>query len=234
MKATRETVEDVYSAWPLFDPALAAKRAGLVPKIGVNRIKIPADRTIGEDALIGKGAAELQTALIRSGLFTEGYRTYLFGCPTVWQPDNRLVRYKKLWSNLAEFGDLGEFERSDELLIEGKDGIRFALIAAAKPPALRTALNIALPTFSMSRYCSAFLFLSKRSGLLSEAAVKDLYHLAFPAVQGQRRLTHDFDITNVCLFRCPDGDIIIRCGTDVHYQYFYIDTFAAPSLLARL
>lgn len=53
------------------------------------------------------------------------YGLWLFAIHTLWQPDTKVRRHKKLWQTLAESGAELPKERTSEEVLESQDGIKF-------------------------------------------------------------------------------------------------------------
>src|ERR1700741_5665796 len=102
MEFTTELSEDVYRAWPLFDPELAAAQAPNTPNVGVLTIKLAKSQDPFATA-----ARVLHAALLRSDIYADGYQAALFLTEGVWKPNNRIVRYKKTWKMIAQNHALG-------------------------------------------------------------------------------------------------------------------------------
>jgi hypothetical protein len=223
MEFTTELSENVYRAWPLFDPELAATQALNTPDLGVLTIKVAKS----QDPFV-TSARVLQAALLRSEMYADGYQAALFLTEGVWQPNNRIIRYKKTWKMIAQNHGLGGLVPGAELLIESPLGIRFASLAAVNPSSIPAAFRL----ISGSGYYG-FIVLGKGPDLLSDAFAREVYELSHIAPD-ERQKTERFRIAKVCSARCSKGELVVDCDFEDDGRYFFVQIFGQLAALRRL
>jgi hypothetical protein len=220
MEWTAERIENVYRAWPRFDADGEARRSGNLPNIDLLRLSLPylwgADR--GNYVLMA--ARALQSLLYRGNIYADGFDAVLFLTEGTWQPNNRIIRYKKTWKMISQFESLGNLRPGAEVLIESLLGLRFASVAAVNP----SSFSVAFRLISSSSYCG-LITLTREPDFLGEDFAREMYRLSFPITpeQGGR-----FNIGNVCSSRCAQGDLIVDCGFETDDSCFLIDIFGPP------
>lgn len=223
MDFTVELIENVYRASPQFDPEVAAAQSVDVPDVGVLEIKVvkPQDR-------LAIATRVIQAALLRSGIYADGYQAALFLTEGVWQPNNRIIRHKKTWKMVAQNHGLGGLVPGPEFLIESPLGIRFASLAAVNSSSIPHALRL----ISGSHYYG-FMLLGRDQDILRDAVAREMYELSH-SVSAERRPMERFRIAKVCLARCPKGDMIVDADLEDDGRYFLVQIFGQLSTLRRL
>jgi hypothetical protein len=170
----------------------------------------------------------VQAALLRSGIYADGYSATLFLTEGTWQPDNRIIRYKKTWKMVAQNHGLGGLVPGAEVLIESTLGIRFASVAGVNPSSIPMAFRL----ISGSHYYS-FILLGRGSDLLGDAFAREMYELSHVA-PGEHQKLERFSIAKVCSARCPKGDLVVDCDFETDGRYFFVQIFGSSAQLKRL
>jgi hypothetical protein len=78
-----------------------------------------------EDKHVDTEEMILDAAILRVQSGIRGARHVLMAGQDTWQPNTRIARYHGLWKYLAKLSAIPAGERSEELLIESSEGIRF-------------------------------------------------------------------------------------------------------------
>ncbi|HEY3147911.1 MAG TPA: hypothetical protein VGJ75_16255 [Dongiaceae bacterium] len=227
MECSTELIENVYRAWPRFDADGAVRQSGHVPDLGVLRISI-ANPLGAQGDYVAVAARTFQALLYRGAIYAEGFELALFLTENTWQPNNRIIRYKKTWGIIAQFNRLGNLRPGAEVLIEDPRGIRFASMAAVNPSSIATAFDL----ISSSGY-HGLVLLTRTPDYLGEDFAREIYGLSFPHVSDSKR-GGQFELGNVCFSRCAKGDLVANCGLESDGSCFLVDVFGAAAALKQL
>ena len=226
MEWTTERIEDIYHAWPRFDADGEARRSSSLPTIDLLRLSIPNLPGSNRSNYVLMAARAFQSLLYRNSIYADGFAAVLFLTEGTWQPNNRIIRYKKTWKMISQFESLGNLRPGAEVLIESPLGLRFASVAAINPSSIAVAFRL----ISSSSYCG-FIALTRAPNFLGEDFAREMYRLSFPVAPEQNGR---FNIGNVCSSRCAQGDLVVDCGFETDDSCFLIDIFGPPMTVKAL
>jgi len=223
MEIKRFSTQDIFQKNEClrFDLAEAAFRVEVVPKIGAVSI-------ICRDVDSNRSLEAMDNACIehaRAILFDEErFNLFLFLAHAPWQSKSAMVKHNKLWKSFPKTQLLGQCNLSQELMIESREGLRFAGVAKIDSDHLVPAMNIL-----RHENHSAAMILSSRDDISTLEGIRALYDAAFPTIgnKGATRL----DLLNLALKVCPLGDVVVRMGGTLDDRETSIDLLMESYLI---
>ncbi len=154
-------------------------------------------------------------------------RFWLFAAHGPWQPDNRIVRHKKLWTAFESMlSQPGASRASEEVAFTSAEGVRFAGVVEVTERALLEAIQVA----RTSQSCT--LIWSEREDIDSPTAMQSLFRCAFPEAKG----TASANLNWLELLRqlVPLGDAVLRVTGNFDDRDAAVDIIGSPDLIASL
>ena len=173
--------------------------------------------------MVENNARELARVLFHSRALSS-HRIFLFVADGTWQPNNRVVKHKKLWRGFQQEWGADTFEPgSAEVEFKSDEGIRYAGLLGVDETNLAVAVELVR---SMLSYV---LIASKQLTLDSETDIHNIFSTAFTLYKGNPD-TH-VDWANLSATWCPSGDVVGRVvGTHddpfVETQLFSTETLS--------
>jgi hypothetical protein len=173
----------------------------IVPDIAALSVMCKEERLPRDLVLMDKSCAERAALLLfDNSVLEEGYKVWAFLCHGPWQVRSAVVRRKGLWASFPMDWNLNVSRRSDEILFESKDGLRYAGVAQIEADSLFAATQI------LRGNPSCAIIVSKTLDISSEDSVKALFNAAFPVRREVAATQVDWLHLSVNL--CPLGDIL--------------------------
>jgi hypothetical protein len=185
----------------VFDRARATQLVDSVPDIAALSVICREEQLPRDLALMDKACVEHAVSLLFGNTaFDKRYRVWLFLCHGPSQPRSVMVKHKGLWASFPIKWKLNMLCRSDEIVFESKDGLRYAGVAQIGADSLFTATQL------LRANPSCALIISKRLDVSSENGINALFKSAFPL---RREVAASrVDWLHLSLNLCPVGDIL--------------------------
>ena len=168
----------------VFDRAQAAHLVDAVPDIAAMCVICAKEELPRDLVLMDKTCAEhAARILFDNSAVADAYRVWVFASHGPWQPSSAIVRRKRLWASVSIDSELNILRRSDEIIFESKEGLRYAGVVQIGADSLFAATQL------LRRNPSYAIIVSKRPDISSENGVKALFKggLSSPARGSERQ-----------------------------------------------